>query len=131
VAHGPNNRTALVRTLAGRFEWRLPDASANPYLATAAMIAAGLDGIDRKLNPGPACVDDLFDVPFAQIRERGIEVLPQDLNEALGALRGDEVIRSALGETLADQFVLLKSVEWTEYRQHVSDWEMQRYASMF
>ena len=131
VAHGPNNRTALVRTLGGRFEWRLPDASANPYLATAAMIAAGLDGIDRKLDVGPPCVDDLFEVPLATIRERGIEVLPQDLNEALGALRRDEVMRSALGETLTEQFVLLKSAEWNEYRQHVSDWEMQRYASMF
>jgi glutamine synthetase len=131
VAHGPNNRTALVRTLRGRFEWRLPDASANPYLATAGMIAAGLDGIDRKLDPGPACVDDLFEMPLAQVRERGIEVLPQDLNEALGALRGDGVIRTALGETLTEQFVLLKTEEWNEYRQHVSDWEMQRYAAMF
>lgn len=131
VAHGPNNRTAVVRTLPGRFEWRLPDASANPYLATAAVIAAGLDGIDRKLDPGPACTDDLFDLSLAVIRQRGIDVLPQDLNEAVGALRGDEVIRGALGETLAEQFLLLKSAEWTEYRQHVSDWEMQRYASMF
>ncbi len=131
VAHGPNNRTALVRTLSGRFEWRLPDASANPYLATAALIAAGLDGVDRKLDPGPPCSDDLFDVPLAQIRERGIEVLPQDLNEALGALRRDDVICAALGETLAEQFVLLKSIEWNEFRQHVSDWEMQRYAAMF
>ncbi|MFZ2651336.1 MAG: type III glutamate--ammonia ligase [Burkholderiaceae bacterium] len=131
VAHGPNNRTALVRTLDGRFEWRLPDASANPYLATAALIAAGLDGIDRKLDAGPACLDDLFEVPLAQIRERGIALLPQDLREALGALRADKVICAALGETLAEQFVRLKSAEWNEYRQHVSDWELQRYACMF
>jgi glutamine synthetase len=131
VAHGSNNRTALVRTLSGRFEWRLPDASANPYLATAALIAAGLDGIERKLDPGPACADDLFEVPLAQIRARGIEVLPQDLNEALRALRVDEVVCAALGETLTAQFIQLKNAEWTEYRQHVSDWEMQRYASLF
>jgi glutamine synthetase len=66
IAHGPNNRTALVRTLPGRFEWRLPDASANPYLATAALIAAGLDGIDRQLDPGPAVTDDLFAWPLAR-----------------------------------------------------------------
>ncbi len=131
VAQGPNNRTALVRTLSGRFEWRLPDASANPYLATAALIAAGLDGVDRKLDPGAACTEDLFDLSLTQIRERGIEVLPQDLNQALDALRADEVIRAALGETLTEQFLLLKVEEWTQYRQHVSDWEMQRYASMF
>jgi glutamine synthetase len=54
IAHGPNNRTALVRTLPGRFEWRLPDASANPYLAPPSLLAAGLDGIERGLDPGPA-----------------------------------------------------------------------------
>ena len=131
VAHGPNNRTAVVRTLGGRFEWRLPDASANPYLATAALIAAGLDGIDRKLDPGAACDDDLFDLTLAQIRSRGIALLPQGLNEAVSALRADEVICAALGETLAGQFIKLKNAEWDEYRRHVSDWEMQRYAAMF
>ena len=118
-------------TLQERFEWRLPDASANPYLATAALIAAGLDGIDRKLDPGPACTDDLFNVPLRKIRERGIEVLPQDLSEAVHALQSDEVIRAALGETLSEQFVLLKNDEWMQYRRHVSDWEMQRYACAF
>ena len=131
VAHGPNNRTAVVRTLGGRFEWRLPDASANPYLATAALIAAGLDGIDRKLDPGPACEEDLFNLSLGEIRSRGIALLPQSLHEAVTALRGDEVIRAALGETLAAQFVELKHAEWDEYRRHVSDWEMQRYAAMF
>jgi glutamine synthetase len=131
VAHGPNNRTAVVRTLPGRFEWRLPDASANPYLATAALIAAGLDGIERKLEPGPACEEDLFQCTLGEIRARGIPLLPQDLNEATAALRADEVVCAALGETLAGQFIELKHAEWDEYRRHVSDWEMQRYGSMF
>ena len=131
VAHGPNNRTAVVRTLGGRFEWRLPDASTNPYLASAALIAAGLDGINRKLDPGPACEDDLFKLTLAEVRARGIALLPQDLNEALAALRADEVVCAALGETLTGQFIELKSTEWDEYRRHVSDWEMQRYAAMF
>ena len=131
VAHGPNNRTAVVRTLHGRFEWRLPDASANPYLATAALIAAGLDGIERKLDPGAACEEDLFELSLAQIRARGMALLPQDLNEALSALRADAVVGAALGETLTNQFVALKHAEWDEYRRHVSDWEMQRYAAMF
>ncbi len=131
VAHGPNNRTALVRTLANRFEWRLPDASANPYLATAALIAAGLDGIDRQLDPGPACTDDLFDLTLAQIHGRGIEVLPQSLGAAIDALENDAVVRSALGETLSEEFIHLKRLEWTEYARHVSGWELQRYATMF
>ena len=131
AAHGPNNRTALVRTLKGRIEWRVPDASANPYLATAALIAAGLDGIDRALDPGPACTDDLFQLSLSQIRDRGIPVLPQSLSAALDALEGDEVICDALGETLSREFIWLKRAEWTDYSRHVSPWEMMRYASAF
>lgn len=131
VAHGSSNRTALVRTLKGRFEWRVPDASANPYLATAALIAAGLDGVDRHLDPGPACTDDLFQLSPAQIRERGIPVLPQSLSAALDALETDEVICCALGETLSREFIRLKRAEWTDYARHVSPWEMARYADAF
>ncbi len=131
IAHGPNNRTALVRTLPGRFEWRLPDASANPYLATAALIAAGLDGIDQKLDPGPGCIDDLFAMSLAQIRQRGVGLLPQSLNEAIDALEADEVVRGALGDTLAAEFIRLKRDEWTAYARHVSAWELDRYAAAF
>jgi len=131
VAHGPNNRTALVRTLGGRFEWRLPDASANPYLATAGLIAAGLDGIARALDPGPACTDDLFALSLAQVRERGIGLLPQSLGEAVDALEADGVVRAALGETLSAEFIRLKRAEWTDYARHVSGWEIARYASAF
>ena len=131
IAHGPNNRTALVRTLSGRFEWRLPDASANPYLATAALVAAGLDGIDRQLDPGPQCTDDLFAWPLSRIRQAGIGLLPQSLAEALDALEADAVIRAALGETLSNEFLRLKRAEWTEYARHVSAWELERYASAF
>lgn len=131
VAHGSNNRTALVRTLPGRFEWRLPDSSANPYLATAALIAAGLDGIDRKLTLPPACEDDLFELGLADIAARGIEVLPQSLGEATEALQGSEVLAAAFGETLHGEFVRLKRIEWTEYARHVSAWEIDRYVGTF
>ena len=131
VAHGPNNRTCLVRTLPGRFEWRLPDASANPYLATAVLIAAGLDGIERALDPGPACEEDLFALPLATIRARGIPLLPQSLGEALDALEADDVVRGALGPSLAPQFVALKRDEWIAYARHVSAWEHQRYGAFF
>ncbi len=130
-AHGPNNRTALIRTLPGRFEWRLPDASANPYLATAALIAAGLDGIDRELDPGPERTDDLFDLPAEQARAQGIAALPQNLGEALDALQVDDVIRGALGHGLADEFVRIKRTEWADYGRHVSSWELDRYAALF
>ncbi len=131
VAHGPNNRTALVRTLPGRFEWRVPDASANPYLATTALIAAGLDGIDRAIDPGPDCDDDLFALGLAQIRERGYALLPQSLGEAVDALEASALMRQALGETLHAEFVRLKRAEWIEYARHVSEWEHARYGAAF
>ncbi|MFT3665652.1 type III glutamate--ammonia ligase [Piscinibacter sp.] len=124
VAHGPNNRTALVRTLPGRFEWRLPDASANPYLATAGLIAAGLDGIARRSDPGPACHDDLFEQPSAAR-------LPRSLGEAVDALEADATLCEALGATLAREFIAAKRAEWTAYARHVGDWELRRYAELF
>lgn len=131
VAHGPNNRTALVRTLPGRFEWRLPDASANPYLATAALIAAGLDGIERRLDPGPATDDDLFALPLADIRARGIPLLPQSLDAACDALEADPAITAALGATVAREFLRLKRDEALQYARHVSGWELDRYVAAF
>jgi glutamine synthetase len=131
IAHGPNNRTAVVRTLPGRFEWRLPDASANPYLATAALIAAGLDGIDRELDPGPDCTDDLFALSLAEIHARGVPLLPQSLGAAADALAADKVVCDALGPVLAQEFLRLKRAEWFSYSRHVSAWELERYAATF
>jgi glutamine synthetase len=131
VAQGFNNRTALVRTLPGRFEWRAPDASANPYLLLAGLIAAGLDGIERGLDPGPGVDDDLFVLSIAQIRERGIALLPQSLGEALDALEADAVVAGALGPTLAREFLALKRQEALEHARHVSEWEFERYATAF
>ena len=131
VAHGPNNRTAMVRTLPGRFEWRVPDAAANPYLATAALIAAGLDGIDRRLDPGAACTDDLFALSLAEIRARGIALLPQSLEQAIDAFEASPLMKSTLGDTLHREFVRLKRDEWLSYARHVSAWELDRYAAAF
>jgi glutamine synthetase len=131
LAQGPNNRTAALRTLHGRFEWRVPDSSANPYLATAALIAAGLDGVDRQLEPPPECTDDLFNLPVAEILERGIALLPQSLDDALDALAADELIGTALGPTLTQEFLGQKRAEVAEYQHHVSDWEFRRYAQAF
>jgi glutamine synthetase len=131
VAHGPNNRTALVRTLPGRFEWRLPDAAANPYLATAAMVAAGIDGIDRGLSPGPATAEDLFALPLVEIRRRGIAVLPQSLQQAVDALEADDGLRACLGIELSREFLRLKREEAMQHARHVSAWELDRYAAAF
>ena len=131
VAQGPNNRTALVRTLPGRFEWRAPDASANPYLMLAGLVAAGLDGIERQLDPGPDCEEDLFELSLAQIAERGIALLPQSLAEAIDALEADATVCGALGATMTREFIAAKRDEHQAYVRHVSDWELQRYMSAF
>jgi glutamine synthetase len=129
VAHGPNNRTALVRTLAGRFEWRLPDASANPYLVTAGLIAAGLDGIDRQLPVPPARDEDLFERTPAELAAMGIPPLPASLGEAAEALAASALLRGCLGDVLHTELVRLQRAEWRAYNRHVSDWELARYAA--
>ena len=131
VSHGHNNRTALMRTLHDRFEWRLPDASANPYLVLAGLIAAGLDGLDRGLALPPAVEDDLYEMTPAQWAARGLARLPQDLGQALDALAADDVVLGALGPILAGEFTRLKRAEHDAHAAHISDWELDRYAARF
>jgi glutamine synthetase len=131
IAYGDNNRTACVRIPYGRLEIRLPDASCNPYLVSAALIAAGLDGIDRNLDPGAAQNVNLYELSPEELARRGIEILPQSLNEALDALENDEVVCAGLGAELSREFLRLKRMEWTEYSRHVSDWETRRYLEFF
>lgn len=131
IAYGNNNRTACVRIPYGRIELRLPDGSCNAYLATAAILAAGLDGIARNLDPGAPVNENLYEWSDAQIQDRGIKLLPQNLAQALDALERDEVVKSALGSELAAEFLRLKRMEWIEYSRHVSDWERDRYVDFF
>jgi glutamine synthetase len=131
IAYGDNNRTACVRIPHGRLEIRLPDASCNPYLFTAALIAAGLDGIDRNLDPGAAQNVNLYELSPEEIAQRGIKVLPQSLQEALDELEQDTVVCAGLGAELSREFIRLKRMEWTEYSRHVSEWETRRYLEFF
>ncbi len=131
ITYGDNNRSAMVRVPYGRLEFRLPDAGCNPYLVTAALIAAGLDGVDRQLDPGPAQNINLYDLSEAERRDTGIGLLPQNINEAVDALEADGLFRDALGKEIVDEFVRIKRDEWIEYSRHVSDWEVQNYAEFF
>ncbi|WP_210161629.1 type III glutamate--ammonia ligase [Rhodopseudomonas sp. B29] len=131
IAYGDNNRTAMARIPYGRIEIRTGDSSMNPYLATAALIAAGLDGIDRELDPGAPKNVNFYGLSSEQIRQMGVELLPQTLAEALTALEADHLFADALGQGVIDEFVKLKRDEWTDYHRHVSDWEIERYLSFF
>jgi glutamine synthetase len=131
IAYGDNNRTACVRVPYGRIEFRLPDGAMNPYLATAAIAAAGLDGIDNRIDPGDPMNLNLYELTLDEIARRGIGLLPQSLKEAIDALEADEVVKAGLGKDLAAEFIRIKRMEWVEYSRHVSDWESQRYLEMF
>ena len=130
ISYGDNNRSTMVRIPKGRLELRLPDGACNPYLVTAAVIAAGLDGIDRKLDPGAPHNDNLYALTPEQLTERGIQVLPQNLEQALNALEADKVICDAIGP-VAGEFLRLKRAEWLEYMRYVSDWELKSYLEFF
>lgn len=130
ISYGDNNRSTMVRIPKGRLELRLPDGACNPYLATAAVIAAGLDGIAKNLHPGAPRNVNLYEWSEAQLAEAGIGLLPQNLNAALDALEADSVIREALGP-VTDEFLKFKRMEWIEYMRHVSDWEVKQYLEFF
>jgi glutamine synthetase len=136
ISWGRTNRAALVRVpriAAGRqqstrIELRCPDPACNPYLAYAVMLAAGLDGIKRKLTLREAAEEDLFHI---DPRARGLSLLPSSLGTALEALREDEVIQTALGANIYERFVDAKQQEWESYRSFVSAWEVEHYLSIF
>ncbi len=130
ISYGDNNRSSMVRIPGGRLELRLPDGACNPYLATAAVIAAGLDGVEHKLDPGEPHNVNLYELSDTELKKQKIGILPQNLHEALIALEKDKVIREALGP-VADEFLKLKHMEWVEYMRHVSDWEVDSYLEFF
>jgi glutamine synthetase len=130
ISYGDNNRSSMVRIPGGRLELRLPDGACNPYLATAAVIAAGLDGIENKLDPGKPHNMNLYELSPEELKAEGIEILPQNLHEALLALEQDTLLCDALGP-VAGEFLSLKHREWVEYMRHVSDWELKSYLEFF
>jgi glutamine synthetase len=137
---GRTNRSALIRvpkvspgkSIEGtRVEVRCPDPSSNTYLAFAAMIAAGLDGVERGLTLGDPVEESLFEMDAATIAAKGIRELPGTLGEAITELEADPVVIEALGEHVFNHYVEAKRAEWDEYRTQVSDWEVERYLEQF
>ncbi len=136
IAWSMRNRSPLVRIpdkrgTGTRCELRMPDPSANPYLALAVQLAAGLDGVERKLTPTDPVDKNIFEMSFRERRKYRIDELPRDLHEALDCLERDEVIRAPLGEHIYERFVEAKREEWQEYIGRVSEWELTRYLGQY
>ena len=131
VSYGDNNRTQMIRTAGpGHLEDRTMSSACNPYLSFAAYLTAGMDGIRRKLDPGEPFLGNLYELGMDEIRRRGVRLLPQSLAEALEELKQDELVQSSLG-VIYDEFAALKEGEWREYHRQVTQWELDRYLTMF
>jgi glutamine synthetase len=136
ISWGRTNRSALIRIpriTTGRYrstrcELRCPDPSANPYLAFAVMLAAGLDGIEKRLPPPPPAEENLYHMDGTRA---GLDTLPGDLGEAIEALQRDEVVQAALGQHVYERYVEAKTQEWDAYRLYVTRWELDRYLTLY
>ena len=132
VAWSASNRSTLIRIPASqgqstRVELRSPDPSCNPYLAFAVCLAAGLDGIQRGLTPPAEVTENIYTMPRSLRRAKGIRNLPEDLHQAVEALRNDQFVLDVLGPHISAAYLEGKSAEWEAYRSQVSQWERDQY----
>lgn len=132
-SYGSNNRTNSLRVPmgGGRCESRNADGAVNPYLAATLALAAGLEGVREKIDPGAPNEDNLYEISNAERAERGIDFLPQNLQEAVAAFAADPLMEEALGKELRDEFIKYKTAEWDSYHQSISSWETERYSHLF
>ncbi|MEH7526733.1 type I glutamate--ammonia ligase, partial [Bacillus sp. JJ1503] len=136
VAWSAQNRSPLVRIpssrgISTRVEVRSVDPAANPYLAMAVLLKAGLDGIKNSLTP-PASVDrNIYVMSKEERMAEGIDDLPSTLAEALDKLKANEIIVSALGGHIFEHFVEAKEIEWDMFRTQVHPWEREQYMTMY
>jgi glutamine synthetase len=135
ISWGFNNRSSLLRIPASslnalRIETRNPDSSCNPYLAFAVLLAAGLDGVRRKLEPPPYINDNIYALSPQEKEKRGIHDLPGNLKEALDALKSDPVVQDALGEILVEKFLAIKEKDVKEFATTVHPWELEKYINV-
>jgi glutamine synthetase len=138
IAWARRNRSALVRVPmykpgkenATRLELRSPDPSANPYLAFAAMLGAGLKGIEEKLPLAPEATNNIFHMSDAELDAAGIKTLPGTLGDAIDLFEKSELMKETLGEHIHSFYVENKRAEWDEYRMQVTEWELDKYLSV-
>jgi glutamine synthetase len=132
ITYGASNRTQMIRVPApGRFEIRVVDGAANPYLAFAGIIAAGLEGIAQKIDPGPINYDNLYEITEEELQTRHIEILPSTLLEALDTFARDPTLQGALGTDYAKEYLRVKYDEWWLHSRGVSAWERDYYLTTY
>ena len=132
VSYGGNNRTNTVRIPlgGGRVELRLPDAACNPYLGLAMTIAAGMEGVRDRLDPGEPHRENMYLKTQSELGAMGVSRLPATLEQALDAFEADPLSEAVMGRKMASAWLDYKRAEWHAYSVHVTDWEKQRYLKM-
>ena len=124
VTYGGNNRTHMVRIPdGGRLEFRLADGAANPYLLQAVLLAAGLDGIERKLDPGKRLDIDMYTEAH---KARGAKKLPLNMLDALREFSKDKALSTAMGAEFSAAYTKLRTREWNQFTQHLTEWEREQ-----
>ncbi len=136
ISWSDSNRSTMIRIPAARgmktrTEVRSVDVAANPYLAIAAILRAGLDGIKGNCKAVAPIYDNLYAMDDAGRKKIGVDSLPADLNEAVKAFHKDPLIMEAMGEHVTTKITEAKTMEWNEYRRHVSEWEIKRYIEKY
>ena len=136
VAWSGQNRSPLIRIpsargMSTRVEVRSVDPAANPYLAMAVLLQAGLDGIKNSMTPPPAVDRNIYTMNEEEREREGVEDLPGTLAEALRMLKKDEIIQAALGEHILEHFIEAKEIEWDMFRTQVHPWEREQYLQMY
>ncbi|MBE6911784.1 MAG: type I glutamate--ammonia ligase [Oscillospiraceae bacterium] len=132
IAWSGKNRSPLIRVPSAkgegtRIEIRNPDPAANPYLAFAAVLAAGLDGIKKNMTPPPSVESNIFEMSRKELREANIKALPTNLFEAIEEFEADELLMNTIGGHIAPKYIEAKRREWREYITTVHEWEVNRY----
>jgi len=135
IAWSLGNRTALIRIPMARghgtrLEYRSPDTSCNTYLALAVIVGAGLDGVEKKIQPSEPVGENIWDIDEDKRNKMNIESLPANLGEALDEMENDPLIKEILGEHIYEKFLKMKRAEWDEYNTQVTRWERQKYENI-
>jgi glutamine synthetase len=135
ICYGAGNRSVMVRIpekrRTRRFEFRGADGTCNPYLLAACLVAAGLYGIQNRIDPGEPIMSDVTQLSEMELKERGIMRVPSTLSEAMDYLAENTILAETIGRSIWEEFIKIKRTEWEKYCRHVSEWELQVFSKCF